>query len=262
MARIYWRGRSLWLDIPNKGKRIREFVIKRISDAKSEKRRCEELGIAVLGKSFVQLKEGTIFEKKKEKYNPKFWRLVGRYWWFHLRFQRSGKIERVRINLIVKRWGHRFATQIGSDEVELWINKSKLTREVSTVNRMLAYFSAVYNYSKNETRRERRIVENPAQGIKKLKGEKVRKYLLDQITFERCLRAASPAFKPLWLAAWETGRRPEELKSLTWDMVDLERRLFLIPAHITKTDQDAMVPISDRLFNELVKIADFKNHVF
>jgi integrase len=55
--------------------------------------------------------------------------------------------------------------------------------------------------------------------------------------FRALLRHADPHFRRFLIALRETGCRPGELRTLTWDSVDLSRALWIIPEHKTITRQ-------------------------
>jgi integrase len=70
------------------------------------------------------------------------------------------------------------------------------------------------------------------------------------------------------LGLWETGRRPNEVSQYTWEMLhelDVDGRkihaLFVPPA-IAKTDQPDVVPLSDRLWNELFQLGYRTGFIF
>lgn len=61
-------------------------------------------------------------------------------------------------------------------------------------------------------------------------------------------------FKPVLLTGYHTGMRLEEILTLTWDRVDLERGRLYLPGHLTKTGQDRTVPITPTLRRELQRL--------
>ena len=46
--------------------------------------------------------------------------------------------------------------------------------------------------------------------------------------------------------AIETAMRRNELTSLTWDMVDFDKRMISLPARITKTKRGRKIPMSTK----------------
>jgi len=232
------------------------------------------LGREVLSKRIVQLKEETFFDIKKPKYNPKFWRLVGLYWHYHLRMKRSAKQERSKLNVLLKEFGREYAVKITRDRVRAWVNKSRSKQSsrgtpynVGTINRWLAYLKAVYYNACDEDCDEgKRLERNPAARIDPIEGETIRQHLVNEYDFRRMYNAANPWFRPLLLAAWETGCRPEELYKTTWSNVDMIERVIYLPTNITKTGEARIIPMSERLFDEIKSLPKkseyaFTNHI-
>lgn len=268
---LYWRGRSLWTRWP---KRM-PLDIHRTGDGRAETARCVRLGEQALAKLRVEVVEGKFFDKAAETeeapYRPRFWRLVGRYWYHHLRFQKSGANERYHLAHSLREFGGQPAHEIEAVDVQRWMRRQRQKGvAVNTVNRRLAYMKRAFSYAKAEASPRHRLDYDPSAGVHALSGGNVRQYLLTPERFERhyeFLREASPRFALFYLGLWETGRRPLEVASYMWEMLDMEDQGLEIPASITKGKEPAWIPVSDRLFVELVSIPEaertgtiFKNH--
>lgn len=63
----------------------------------------------------------------------------------------------------------------------------------------------------------------------------------------RLYQAAPEWFKPVLLTGYHTGMRLDEILTLTWDRVDLEKNRIFLPGHLTKTGQDREVPLTPTL---------------
>ena len=61
-------------------------------------------------------------------------------------------------------------------------------------------------------------------------------------------------FKPVLLTGYHTGMRLEEILTLTWDRVDLEKGRIFLPGHLTKTGQERLVPITPTLRREFQRL--------
>lgn len=130
-----------------------------------------------------------------------------------------------------------------------------------TVNRELNIVSAVLNWA----RRELMIaVENPVAGIRRPPPSRARDRRLEGDEEARLLAALedrdgstrredgkryrhgtrNPWIKPIVLLALETAMRRGELLSLTWDNIDLKRRVAYLPE--TKNGDARTVPLSSR----------------
>ncbi|CAK0768603.1 Tyr recombinase domain-containing protein [Gammaproteobacteria bacterium] len=249
VGNYYWRGRSLWIDYSVHGERFREPILKRRNDDSKEVRRCEIMALKVLHKRDIQIVEDKFFDIRK-RYDPKFWRIAGRYWKYHLSLQKSAKVERYKIVSLLKKWGRTPASRIDANDVILWMEELKNDGyQINAINNRFAYFHAIIHWALRESQVDKRLDANPILNVKALRGGKVRKKKKVSGQFERELEAARPCFRPLYFAAWESGCRPEELFGLEWENVDMEERLFIFPADHIKTFEDRVVPISDMLFD-------------
>jgi integrase len=191
----------------------------------------------------------------KKPYNPFLSRLIVKYW-MSIRGKKSeSSLHSPLIDVLRKFWGRK-ALDITSAEIEFWWqNELKTDKKDNTIRNILAMFSRVYNYTLLDST-ERQILNNPVKKCKKPKYRSRIKVLTPEL-WERCYSAAKETciqFANFWLACWETGRRPGEVAQYTWEMTDLNRKIFRIPPEITKTDEPANVPISDKLADLLMTI--------
>jgi len=79
---------------------------------------------------------------------------------------------------------------------------------------------------------------NPVMGyIKPAARSRTRIVTPDE--FQVLLRgaASNPPFRRVLIALRQTGCRPKEIRSLTWDMVDLKEGFWILPKHKTITTQ-------------------------
>jgi len=92
------------------------------------------------------------------------------------------------------------------------------------------------------------LSENPCRMIRRPKPPRGRDRRLQPGEEERLLEAAdtgrNPLMRPLIILALETAMRQGELLGLTWDNVDLERRLAHLP--LTKNGDSRDIPLSTR----------------
>ena len=297
MKYLYWRGNSLWCRYPIPGKPEMYPLGIHTTGTPADIKRCMAEGEKALAKLRTMAVEGAFFDiKKPEKepktYNPKYWRILGRYWYYHLRFTKSGKHERPTIKLSLKAFGARYARQIYREDIQAWRENLRHAQgyEVSTVNAAFKYLGAAYRYACSENNPRYRFDYNPVSGMKKMPGEKIRTFLLTPELFERnyaTLRdgvrwngrkpnkhmtgfriAPSPRFALFYLALWETGRRPVEVSQYRWEMVverpinGVKRYTFMIPPEITKTAEPAELPISERLWREMSQLGYRHGYVF
>lgn len=82
---------------------------------------------------------------------------------------------------------------------------------------------------------------NPVAGYRKPSG-RPRTRLVTPDEFQALLRACDPPFRRFLITLRQLGCRPGELRDLTWEMVDLDRGLCVLPTHKTVTMQREPVP--------------------
>ncbi len=277
MKNLYWRNDVLWCTYPLPDY-PKQFSLKIKCTGKEDRKVCETLAESVLsllktrhleGRLFnystykEKVKAGTLFEifetdtKKEALYRPKFWRLVGRYWYNHLRYKKSGANDRYHLIHSLKKFGSRYADTIEPGDVTKWLKSMKTAAETNTINRRLSYMQAVFSYA-NDQEQNKAINYNPVRRIKKLKGGNVRSFLLTPEKFEAnysYLSEMAPKYALFYLALWSTGRRPMEVSLYTWDMYDIKQRGVNVPPSISKTDEYDFLPFSERLHDELMQSA-------
>lgn len=78
------------------------------------------------------------------------------------------------------------------------------------------------------------VAHDPLKGYEKPSGGQ-RNRVVTPKEFQDLLRASKSnrPFQRILIALRKTGCRPGELRTLTWDMVDFEQRLWIIPEHKT-----------------------------
>lgn len=133
--------------------------------------------------------------------------------------------------------------EIGDMDVKEYVRTRSRTVAPGTINREIGVMSAACNYCRHELGWK---IDNPAQG-KRLKEPEGRVRWLSQDEAERLIEAARATRAP-WLADFiqvclYTGMRKSEVTGLTWDRVDLSRRLVLLETGTTKSGKRRSVPL-------------------
>lgn len=176
--------------------------------------------------------------------------------------KRGAEIESLRIKTLMRDEIARYKLSALSPLVLADWRDRRLEAGCSggTVNRELNIVSAVLNWA----RRELMVaVENPVSSIRRPPQSKARDRRLEADEEARLLAALddqpatnredgkhyrqgtrNPWIKPLVLFALETAMRRSELLSLTWENVDLKKRVALLPE--TKNGTARTVPLSSR----------------
>ena len=141
---------------------------------------------------------------------------------------------------------------ITRSDMDLW-SRNKLAEGIksTTINRATSAIVAVLNKAV-----EWEIINsNPIGKRKRLKVDKrgVVRYLSadEESRLLKALETKTGHIKLLIPILLNTGARPAEAFSLTWDNVDLEDRLLTLQAAFTKTSQTRFIPINDKLLKVL-----------
>jgi len=274
MKYIFWRGESLWCRYPLPGYREKYPLGIKTTGSPVDRARCEKQGEAALASLRTKATENRLFDIKEPEahYNPKFWRLVARYWYHHLRFKEAAKDIKFSLMHSLKKFGLKYACEIHREDIELWRNEMRAGgASVASINHRYGYLCAVYGWANSEDDLTKRIGYNPTAAMKKLSGANIRTFVLTREKFERnleYLRKTNPRFAVFYLALWETGRRPKEAARYEWEWITeqvIEGRIIHavnVPPQIAKTKEYDVVPISDRLWNEISGLAYRHGFIF
>jgi integrase len=117
-----------------------------------------------------------------------------------------------------------------------------------TVIRDLAYISSIINHARREWGYE---IINPIPLVKKPPSPPGRNRILSEDEINRLFEACVPRVKngnpwilPIVRFAYETAMRRSEILGLTWDCVNLSKRVALL--HLTKNGDSRKVPLSSK----------------
>ncbi len=134
------------------------------------------------------------------------------------------------------------ATDVTSDAVRRWI----MALPVADITRGNFHrnCSAVFSYAMNEEL----VTENPFRKVKKPKVEpKDGVEVFTPAQMAALLKAADPSWLPALAIGGFAGLRPEELRQLDWEEVDLKAGLIEVKASKSKTGEGRHVTISANL---------------
>lgn len=176
---------------------------------------------------------------------------------------RSLKSAKVFLSVLVDFFGARRIRSITHSDVEKFRRdrlKTKTVRgterSITSVNRELELLRAMLNFAQREGWLVRTPFNSGAPLISKA-DETHRDRVLSREEEERLLAACAGKrahLRPLLIAALDTGCRRGELLQLTWQDVDFEGRTIRIRATTTKTQRSRVIPISNRLLEELTSL--------
>ena len=89
------------------------------------------------------------------------------------------------------------------------------------------------------------LARNVACLVAAPKPKNARDRVLESDEWARLYDGAPGWFKPVLLTGYHTGMRLEEILTLTWDRVEIERGRIFLPIALTKTKQDGPVTLHD-----------------
>jgi integrase len=90
------------------------------------------------------------------------------------------------------------------------------------------------------------IEKNPIRGVRKFK-EIPRDRVLEPEEYQRLLEVCQPHARSMIQLAYVTGMRRGEILGLRWDQVDLQKKIIILEAADTKTQEKREVPLSNLL---------------
>ncbi len=136
---------------------------------------------------------------------------------------------------------------ISASDVEVFRQECGKGRSIATVNVDHSYLKHMLKHAMKRdlvTRNVASLVPNP-------KPKNSRDRVLESDEWNRLYNAAPEWFKPVLMMGYHTGMRLEEILTLTWDRVDLDRKRIFLPGSLTKNGQDRSVPLTPILWKEL-----------
>jgi site-specific recombinase XerD len=113
------------------------------------------------------------------------------------------------------------------------------------------------------------LKENVFKKVKKLKFPENPPLILSKSDFASIVEAESDSLlKLLYLFAYNTGMRRDEIRLLKWDSIDLKKKIIIVKNHnnfTTKSKKSRLIPINDTTEKEVfskLKYSDIKDYVF
>jgi len=135
-------------------------------------------------------------------------------------------------------------------------NSSKRKPSVATVNREVACLKNIFNMAI----KWKKTTRNPAREVKLYKEPKGSMRILSREEERLLLANCTEHLKPILLTALNTGMRKEEILSLTWDKIDIGKRLITVEN--TKNGEYRVVPMNLELTNALGNVKRRGKEVF
>jgi integrase len=144
-----------------------------------------------------------------------------------------------------EKFGRSASHLINGSEIKAWLSNSDWSTK--TRNNLLGYFSNAFNVA----RELQLLADNPLLETKGFNASKVSKKdnpkFLTVPQLSALLSHADPSLIPYLSICAFAGLRSAEAKSLSWQQVDLKRKLITVPEQISKTGEERKIPVQPNL---------------
>jgi integrase len=271
---------SLDLDDAKKSKKIRYWICYRMPDGKQRRESVstfEDLSPYsikdardALSKREVQKKEKRLFDMLPES-QMTFNELTD--WYLDLEKVKalaSYDIIKIKLNIFNAEFGNRLISDIKPVDLENY--QAKREREgkaPATIDQEIRKVKAMVFKAFDNDLVGGDVIKTFKRIKKLLKpGSDVRDRILTIAEFKALTKHATGHTRQTVTMAYYTGMRKGEILSLTWDKVDLNKRLIELEPEDTKDHEARNIPICDELYKMLLSLpnriqgSDNDNHVF
>ncbi len=180
----------------------------------------------------------------------------------HLSTIRSGRATARQLRReVIPVWGHRSIHDITRRDISSLVFQVAAQRTPNSAHRLLKGIKRFFSWCLG-----RAILEStPALGIQSGYREVSRDRVLSDEELARVIKAAREIGGPFggiveFLAL--TGQRREEVNQMTWDEVDLDRRIWTLPAARTKNGRLHVVHLSEQAIAVLTQTHRGQTYIF
>lgn len=154
--------------------------------------------------------------------------------------------------VLIPSFGRKLLQDITAKDVEDFRKLRGVDRAPATVN---VDHNILKHMLKHAMKRDL-LTRNVASLVAAPKPKNARDRVLEPDEWDRLFNAAPEWFKPVLLTGYHTGMRLEEILSLTWDRVDLEKGRIFLPGKLTKSGNAREVPLTPALRLTLLALRD------
>ncbi len=269
MARIYKRGKTWYIDVRVKGKRVRRRVdaSKRIADLALKdaevKIAKDEFGLARtditldrLIRNFLDYSRANHRQASTIRYGS----VIDSFKGFIEKHTNITCISEITQEIIEKYKVYRRDSRINANgkpvETDGKINgNSRKGVKAHTINFELKTLNNIFNLAIQWSY----LKDNPVNGVKRLKVDDTKR--LEFLTKEECqrlLEACPPKLYPIYFTFLNTGMRKSELEHLEWKDVDFQRKKIRIrwKEFWRPKTGERDIPISPQLYDRLLKLKE------
>lgn len=180
-------------------------------------------------------------EKKAQRGEMVFGELFGLYMIRHAKVhKRSWEGDQAQFDRYLKPWTKRQLSTIRKADIQALHAKVGSDTGTYAANRLLALLSTVFNRARDWGF----DLPNPAQGVKKFREQSRERFLqADELPrfFQSLAAEGNQTIRDYFLVALLTGARRNNVLTMRWDAINLERGTWTIPQ--TKTGDAQTVPL-------------------
>jgi integrase len=165
---------------------------------------------------------------------------------------------------VIPVWGKRPISSIGRRDVSALVDAKAESGAQVQANRVLARLRTLFGWAVGRDL----IAANPCDGLRPPMKERARDRVLDDVEVKLFWAAADELgwpFGPLFKLLLLTAQRRDEVATLQWPEIDLERRLWSLPREKAKNDQGHDVHLSTQsvaILAALPHIGDKCGYIF
>ena len=184
-----------------------------------------------------------LFIEKYAKQNNRTWGQVARAFGLVRSQDEPGTLAAVKDGLVAK-WGCRKIGDIARIDIIDLLDAIVARKAPIMANWVLAYLRKLFNWALESDL----IAANPCAGVKPRAPEKSRDRVLNDAELKALWRAAEAMkgqFGPIVQLLILTGQRREEVGGMRWSEVDLDEKLWTLPASRVKNKRKHTVPLSE-----------------
>ena len=149
---------------------------------------------------------------------------------------------RILNKYVIPKWGNLPIEIISIGAVTKLLDKIAKKNGPYQSNRVLAVIRKLFNWA-----RDKEIISYVPIAPKVAKKEKARTRFLNDyeiVKFWKACEKESYPFGKLFQLLLITGQRRLDVASMRWSQVDINKRVWMLPAHATKLDKTHLVPLS------------------
>jgi integrase len=151
---------------------------------------------------------------------------------------------------VIPKWRDRTLESINFSDVDSLVGRIAARGAEVQANRVLQRLRAMFNWSVSR----RLLPASPVTGVKLPTKERARdRWLSDEevVWFWRACDQLGAPFGPLFKLLLLTAQRRDEVGTMEWSEIELDRRLWTLPRHKAKNDRVHEVQLSDAAIDVL-----------